>query len=177
LFADPLSLVKIWQGGMSFHGAMLCGTLSFVWMSRHYQINFWKLSDAAVVHLPVTFILVRLANFINGELCGRVTSSSWGVANPKCGIYNTYPSQLFEAFGEGVVLWAIVYFISKKSNKTGSVSMSFLAGYAIIRFIIETFFRAPTYELTQAISSGQILCLIMLSLTVLMSVSCWKNKC
>ena len=176
LLADPLSLIKIWQGGMSFHGALLCGGLSFIYMARYYSINFWVLSDAAVVHLPVTFFLVRIANFINGELCGRVTDVSWAVRMPQCGYLPTHPSQLYEAGGEGLLLWLMVYGVSKYYKTKGVVAVSFVVSYSIIRLWIETYFRAPTYELSQILSSGQILCLLMICIGLLMGMSCWKYQ-
>jgi phosphatidylglycerol:prolipoprotein diacylglycerol transferase len=165
----------IWEGGMSFHGALLLGALTLAWMARRLKVEFLVITDAAVVNLPLALGLVRIANFINAELVGRITDQSWGVQFPAYGPLLRHPSQLYEAFLEGLVLFAIMRYSANRKLPKGYLSAIFTSSYAVMRLLVESYYREPTYDLTYFASTGQILCSLMLIVGILMGVYCWKE--
>lgn len=169
-FADPLLLFRIWEGGMSFHGAFLLSALTLVWMSKKEKVSFWDITDGALIHVPIALGIVRLANYVNGELCGRVTSTSFGMIHPGCGLLPRFPSQLYEAFGEGLLLWGFMYWIAQYRLRRGMLSASFLIGYSFIRLVIELYFRLPTYDVLSSVSTGVLLCGLMMLSGLLMGI-------
>ncbi len=159
--AHPAEILQVWQGGMAFHGGML-GVLVAGWLycSRH---NLPKLSvaDTIVLGVPVGLMLGRIANFVNAELWGRATDLPWGVAFPgaaaqDCGqiaeICARHPSQLYEAFLEGVVLLAVLLWFAYKRDALklpGRITGLFFAGYGLSRFVVE-FVRQPDAQFVTA---------------------------
>ena len=142
---DWIWLFRIWEGGMSFHGGLI-GGLFLVWLwCRWQQKSMLAVLDLAAPHIPVALGLVRLANFINGELWGRATDMPWGVvfANDPTGLVR-HPSQLYEAFLEGLVLWLFLSWAQKKKDSFDAGFMTGLAlvGYAVLRTIAEVY-REP----------------------------------
>jgi phosphatidylglycerol:prolipoprotein diacylglycerol transferase len=161
--ANPLRVFAVWEGGMSFHGGLLGVILAFVLFSRRKKVPFWTLIDMAALCAPVGLGLGRLGNFINGELYGRQTDVLWGMVFPGGGDLPRHPSQLYEAFLEGLLLFLIVRFTSRWSSQTGVAGWAFVAGYGLFRFIIE-FFREPDAQLGLffgLFSMGQFLSLPM----------------
>ena len=144
--ANPLRVFAVWEGGMSFHGGFLGVILAFVLFSRRKKVPFWALIDMAAQCAPVGLGLGRLGNFINGELYGRPTDVPWGMVFPGGGDLPRHPSQLYEAFLEGLVLFLIVRFSARRSPQNGVAAWTFVAGYGLFRFIIE-FFRQPDAQL------------------------------
>lgn len=161
LYQDPLLLFRIWKGGMSFFGAILLGGLYIYWYARKHRIQFLELSDAGLIHFPIAIGIVRIANFINGELWGRITDQSWGFHFKHAGPLLRHPSQLYEACLEGLILWGILYLVSIKTNTRGYVTVAFGLFYGLFRFGIESYFREPSYDLTPMISTGQLFSLVM----------------
>ena len=170
LLNDPLRVFYIWEGGLSFHGALICGAITLYWMSKKYRTTYFQISDIAVINLPIALGIVRVANFVNGELWGRVTDQSWGVHFPAAGPLLRHPSQLYEAFFEGVILWLIMLFVANKNPRHGILTSAFIVFYAGLRLVIECLFREPTFEWTSYASTAQILCLAMLLTGILMMV-------
>jgi phosphatidylglycerol:prolipoprotein diacylglycerol transferase len=161
--ATPLRVFAVWEGGMSFHGGFLGVILAFVLYARRKGISFWTLIDMAALCAPVGLGLGRLGNFINGELYGRQTDVPWGIVFPGGGGVPRHPSQLYEAFLEGLVLFLIVRFASRRTSVTGIPAWTFCAGYGLFRFIVE-FFRQPDAQLgifLGLFSMGQFLSLPM----------------
>ncbi len=161
--ANPLKLFAVWEGGLSFHGGFLGVVLAFWLYSRRKEIPFLALSDMAALCAPVGLGLGRIGNFINGELYGRPTDAPWGMIFPGSDGVPRHPSQLYEAFLEGVVLFFIVRFVSKKTNVNGVASFTACAGYGLFRFIVE-FFRQPDAQIGfffGLFSMGQLLSLPM----------------
>ena len=118
LISNPLSLFYVWQGGMSFHGGLLGVALSFYIFSKQNNISFLKLCDALTLSMPIGLGLVRIGNFLNGELYGRQTDGTWGFIFPTDYLGLTrHPSQLYEAFGEGLILFFLLRFIYSNNNK------------------------------------------------------------
>ncbi|WP_309083328.1 prolipoprotein diacylglyceryl transferase [Chelativorans sp.] len=142
---DPLDILAIWQGGMSFHGGMLGTILAMVLFALSRGINPWSMLDAVAAGTPVGLGLVRLANFINSELWGRPTDMPWGMVFPNGGPLPRHPSQLYEAALEGLVLFLVLRFLthSRLRLKTpGFVGGAFVCGYGLSRIFVE-FFREP----------------------------------
>lgn len=139
---NPLEVLAVWHGGMSFHGGLIGCIVSGYIFSRRYRLDFWRLSDLVVVTAPIGLGLGRLGNFINGELFGRVTDVPWAMVFPEGGPLPRHPSQLYEFLLEGVVLFLILWLLKEKITKRGYLSAIFLLLYGIFRFTIE-FFREP----------------------------------
>jgi phosphatidylglycerol:prolipoprotein diacylglycerol transferase len=157
---NPLSVLKIWQGGMSFHGGLL-GTCASIWLfARVKGKTFFQVTDFLVPLTPIGLFAGRVGNFINGELYGRVTDLPWGMVFPKAGIMPRHPSQLYEAFLEGVVLFAALWIYSSKHRPRKAVSGLFLLLYGSFRFAVE-FVRQPDPQLGSVLmgwmTMGQLL--------------------
>jgi len=164
----PLEIVKIWQGGMSFHGGLLGVIFAMFIFCKKNQINFLKLTDTLSVIAPVGIFFGRLANFINMELYGRVTNSeNYGFIFSAIDNQKRHPSQLYEAFFEGILLFIILFFLRKWQNiskKTGILSGIFIILYSLARIFVEQF-REPDGHLgfiAYNITMGQILSLPIL---------------
>ena len=166
LLNDPLSLFYIWQGGLSFHGGLAGVIVSTIVFSKKFKVDFFRLTDAITLAMPIGLGLVRIGNFLNGELYGRGTSGEWGFIFPTDPFgLPRHPSQLYESFFEGIVLFVVLAIINAKTSKRGIVSASFLILYGSTRFFIE-FFRQPDAHIgfvaLEWLSMGQLLCLPMI---------------
>jgi len=160
LIADPLSLVRTWQGGMSFHGGLI-GVLVAMWfMARRFHKPFFAVTDFIAPLVPLGLAAGRLGNFINGELWGRATDVPWGMVFPRVDALARHPSQLYEFFLEGVVMFVILWCYSARNPPTMRVSALFLLLYGCFRFIVE-YFREPDaqwgFVLFNSMSMGQLL--------------------
>lgn len=160
----PLEIFAVWHGGMSFHGGLL-GVLTASWFyCRKNKISLLRLGDLIIVTAPIGLGLGRLANFINGELYGRITSVPWGMVFPQGGPWPRHPSQLYEAFLEGLVLFCLLWI--KKDTKAfpGSLIARFLILYGAFRILVE-FFREPDVQVGYflgLLTMGQILSILMI---------------
>jgi len=142
---NPIEILAVWQGGMSFHGGLLGVCVATWWFSRLRGYSWIAISDIVACTAPIGLFLGRLANFINGELYGRVTEAPLGMIFPGGGPLPRHPSQLYEALLEGVILFSLLlWFARKKSSfkRTGLLAGVFLVGYAIARGFVEMF-REP----------------------------------
>ena len=179
LINDPFSLFYIWQGGLSFHGGLIGVIVSLIIFCKKKNIEFLRLTDGVALSMPIGLGLVRIGNFLNGELFGKATNAEWGFIFPTDPFGITrHPSQLYESLGEGLLLFLILLFISQKTNIKGIVSSSFLIFYGSIRFIIE-FYRQPDthigYVAFDFISMGQLLCLPMIVIGFVILLYSRKN--
>ncbi len=151
--------------GMSYHGALIGIIAASVIFCRKFKLNFWLLADLFIPAVPLGYTFGRLGNFINGELYGRVTTVSWGMYFPLDSLHQLrHPSQLYEAFFEGVVLFIILWILRKRVWISGKLFSIYLIGYGIIRFFLE-FFREPDEQLGFVLGSfsmGQVLCFTMI---------------
>jgi len=163
-FQDPLYIFQIWKGGMSFHGGLIGMILAIYLFAKQNNLSFFYLSDLVSIVAPIGLFLGRISNFINTELYGRVTDFPFAFIYPLIDNNPRHPSQLYEAFFEGVVLFIILYLIFIKNSKkysAGIISAYFLILYSIFRFLIE-FLREPDLHLglfLNYFSMGQILCI------------------
>ncbi len=147
--ANPLDILAIWQGGMSFHGGMLGVILAMVLFARSRGIHAWSLLDVVAAGVPVGLGLVRIANFINSELWGRPTDVPWAFVFPNGGAEPRHPSQLYEAGLEGLVLFSVLTWLvwgPKKLKTPKFVGGAFICGYGLSRIVVE-FFRVPDAQL------------------------------
>ena len=140
---NPIAILKIWQGGMSFHGGLI-GAIAGVWVfGRKFTIPLLKLTDFLAPLCAVGLFFGRIANFVNQELWGRPTDVSWGMVFPADSLQVArHPSQLYEAALEGAALFLILWIYSAKPRAVGAVSGMFLIGYGVFRLFVE-FFREP----------------------------------
>ncbi len=163
--SHPAEILKVWEGGMSFHGALIGIIIGTYLFSSKKNIPVFFMLDILACVSPIGIFLGRLANFINGELIGKVTSVPWGVVFPVFDKLTRHPSQLYEAILEGVVLFFILNkIIFKKIYSMGTCSCLFLVFYGIFRIISE-FFREPDVQLGyifNLFSMGTILSLFMI---------------
>ena len=163
-FTKPTYILEIWNGGMSFHGGLIGMMLSIYFFSLTYKIQFFYLSDLVSLVAPIGLFLGRISNFINTELYGRVTDFPLAIIYPLIDNNPRHPSQLYEAFFEGIILFIILlfYFSNKpKQYIIGNISGLFLIFYSIFRFLIE-YLREPDYHLGLVFyyfSMGQLLCI------------------
>ena len=143
LLSNPLSIFFIWQGGLSFHGGLLGVLVACFWLSKRWDLRFFWLMDRVAPYVAPGLGFVRLGNFMNSELLGRPTDQSWGFIFPSdpLGIMR-HPSQLYQVFGEGIILFSYMLFIARKPKPMMNISGHFLTGYGVIRFLSE-FFRTP----------------------------------
>ena len=163
--SNPLDIFKIWEGGMSFHGALIGIIFGTYIFSIKKRVSTLFLLDIIACVSPIGIFLGRIANFINGELVGKVTNVAWGVKFLNYDSMIRHPSQLYEAFFEGIVLFMILnFFIFGKNYKIGTCSYLFLIYYGIFRIIVENF-REPDLQvgyLFYSISMGTILSVLMI---------------
>lgn len=164
--ADPLSILRVWEGGMASHGG-IAGLWIGSWIyARFKHLPILRLTDALALAAPPGIFLGRVANFINGELWGRPTWVPWGVIFPESPMPGVprHPSQLYEAFLEGLVLWAVLFLAKRNSTKPGAVIGALMVAYPILRIIGECF-REPDeniHYLWAGITYGQLLSAVML---------------
>lgn len=141
------SLTGEWIGiaGMSYYGGMIGVIVGLRMFSRRVKMSFWRLADAAAFAVPIGYFFGRIGNFLNGELYGRVTEKAWGMYFPDAMFGNVilrHPSQMYEAFFEGAVLFLVLVHVRKKYLFPGAVAAAYAIGYGFFRFCIE-FFREP----------------------------------
>lgn len=199
--ADPISIFKVWEGGMSFHGGFLGVVIAIALFARKNKLKFLQVLDFVAPLVPLGLASGRIGNFINGELWGRVTQPNqfWAMGFPQAkqedmnlaqavpqyaewltqyGMLPRHPSQLYQFALEGLSLFVLVWLFSKKPRPTGQVSALFLGGYGVFRFIAE-FARQPDDHLgllTLGLSMGQWLSMPMIVLGVIGFVYFGKKK-
>jgi len=144
----PAEIVQLWKGGMSFHGGFLGVVVAVAWYARRRAIPFLTLGDLTCAVAPIGIFLVRLANFINGELWGRVSDVPWAMVFPSGGPLPRHPSQLYEATLEGLVLFALLAILVRRGalRRPGTVIGVFALGYGAARLFCELF-REPDAQL------------------------------
>ena len=196
--ADPSMLLRPWEGGMSFHGGLLGVLVACGLWARRQRLHFFDVMDFAAPLVPLGLGVGRIGNWIGGELWGRTTDAGWGVVFPKSlpqpfwsmdleslralhasgalDVYARHPSQLYQAFLEGVVLFAIVWTFSMRPRRRYAVSGSFALGYGVFRFIVE-FVREPDAQLGYLafgwLTMGQVLSLPLIALGLFLF---WKSR-
>ena len=166
---NPIDIFKLWQGGMSFHGALIGIIIGTYLFSIKKNLQLFVLLDVIACVAPIGIFLGRIANFINGELIGKVTTIKWAVIFPNYDKIPRHPSQLYEALLEGLLLFFIMQFLISKKYRIGVCSSSFLISYGILRIFSE-YFREPDIQLGyffDLLSMGTILSFFMIIAGVL----------
>ena len=167
--AHPLSIFRLWEGGMSFHGGAIGAGLAIIGYARRRNLEWLRIVDYVSMCAPIGLFLGRLANFVNGELWGKPTTLPWGIIFPGAGPLPRHPSQIYEAVLEGpvlfVLLWSLFHFTDAR-RRPGLLCGAFVSGYGVFRFLVE-FIREPDKQLAQfaaatGLHMGQWLCLPMI---------------
>lgn len=179
LMAHPLSLFKVWQGGMAFHGGCLGVIVAIGLYAKNMRRNFFAMGDFIAPLVPIGLALGRIGNFINGELWGRVTDVPWGMLYPQAGPLPRHPSEIYEFLLEGVLLFVILWWYSSKPRPRMAVSGLFLLLYGLFRIIAECF-RQPDaflgYIAFDWLTMGQLLSVPMMLLGALLLYFAYKGK-
>ena len=165
--SNPIEILMIWHGGMSFHGGLLGVLASTIIYAKKHNVNKFIFLDLIAGSAPIGIFLGRVANFVNSELYGRETDILWSVIFTRIDNITRHPSQIYEALLEGVILFFILFFFIKKNYllKPGLISSLFLIFYSLFRFLVE-FFRVPDEQvgfIYLNLTIGQIISLIFLS--------------
>ncbi|WP_045836912.1 prolipoprotein diacylglyceryl transferase [Hyphomicrobium sp. 99] len=180
-FANPGEILKVWKGGMSFHGALIASALLILLFARVYKVNARSVMDLCCAAVPIGIFFGRVANFINSEHWGRVTDAYVGMVFPNGGENPRHPSQLYEALLEGLVMFIIIRFATHHLfalKRPGLTTGIWLVWYAIARGICE-FFREPEPDHILNIgpfTAGQVYCLPMLLLGIYMIWTANRNN-
>ena len=179
--SHPINILKIWEGGMSFHGGFIgCLISMYLWCKTNKK-SFFQITDVMAMSAPIGLFLGRIANFINGELYGRITYSSIGIIFPNSDGLPRHPSQLYEATTEGLILFIILFLLHKiKSirNRYGTISFSFVGLYGLARICIENF-REPDAQigfLKFGITMGQLLTIPMILISIIAIIYLFKKE-
>jgi phosphatidylglycerol:prolipoprotein diacylglycerol transferase len=166
--SHPGEILAVWQGGMSFHGGLIGVLVAMALFAWRRGIAFLEIGDAVAAAVPIGLFFGRIANFINGELFGRASDVPWAMAFPHGGPEPRHPSQLYEAALEGLLLFAILFFLARRPrnpDQAGRISGLFLIGYGLARCFVELF-REPDehlgFLLGGGVTMGQILSLPMI---------------
>jgi phosphatidylglycerol:prolipoprotein diacylglycerol transferase len=166
-FANPLEILQLWDGGMSFHGGAAGTSVAMFYLAWKNGLSAMRVHDYISCVVPIGLFLGRLANFVNGELWGRPTGASWGIVFPGAGPEPRHPSQLYEAGLEGLLLFAILSFLFWKTDaryQPGKLVGTFVLGYGLSRFLVE-FVRQPDTgleNLSWGLTMGQTLTVPMI---------------
>ncbi len=175
---DPLRLIRLWEGGMSFHGGLLGVIIACLLFVRKTGVSFLRLMDFVAPLVPIGLGAGRIGNFINGELWGKPTDLPWGMVYAPLGPDPRHPSQLYQFLLEGVVLFIALWLFSRKPRPTMSVSGLFLVLYGLFRFIVE-FARMPDAHIGYLafgwVTMGQVLSLPMMAGGVLLLFLAYRN--
>jgi phosphatidylglycerol:prolipoprotein diacylglycerol transferase len=181
---DPLEVLRIWHGGLSFHGAILGMAIASAVFARRAGLPWLAVTDTIAVCGAPGLFFGRIGNFINGELYGRVTSVPWAMIFPADPTHlPRHPSQLYEAVGEGLIVAAIVWWVDRRSHasgwyQSGTLTAAFLLLYGVTRFLLE-FTREPDSQLgfvLGPLSMGQLLCIAMVVVGAAMAVALHRRE-
>ena len=167
----PWVILKIWEGGMSFHGGLIGVVVAMIFFARKTGKSFLHVIDFLAPLVPLGLGAGRAGNFINGELWGRITDVPWGMVFPGAGSVTRHPSQLYELGLEGLVLFVLVWWYASKPRPAGCVSAVFLIGYSLSRILVEGF-REPDPQLGflafNSVTMGQLLSIPLLIVGLLL---------
>jgi phosphatidylglycerol:prolipoprotein diacylglycerol transferase len=139
-FSDPIQILRLWDGGMSFHGGVIGTSLGILWMVRKHKLDWLRVHDYVACCVPFGLFFGRLANFVNGELWGRPTTVPWAIIFPSGGEVPRHPSQLYEAGLEGILLFVVLWVLFWKTDARyhpGKLVGAFLLVYGLSRFLVE----------------------------------------
>jgi phosphatidylglycerol---prolipoprotein diacylglyceryl transferase len=181
MLTRPLEILQLWEGGMSFHGGLIGVVLALFYLSRKHGLNWLRVHDYVACAVPPGILFVRLANFVNGELWGRPTDLPWAIVFPRAGPEPRHPSQLYEAAGEGILLFLILWFLFWKTEaryQPGKLVGTFAAGYGLVRFSLERVRNpdAGLEHLAWGLTMGQTLSLPLILLGLYLIVTAKRRR-
>lgn len=175
----PQVLVEVWLGGLSFHGGLVGALVAAVLFARRSHKSLIQVTDFLALLAPIGILGGHLGNFINGELWGGITDLPWGVVFPRADLEARHPVQIYEALSEGVLLFALLWWLALKSPRRKLPTGSFLLGYGLLR-IFNEFFREPDPQLGYLawhwLTMGQLLSLPMVAAGAWLIYSVYKDK-
>jgi phosphatidylglycerol---prolipoprotein diacylglyceryl transferase len=163
---NPLEALVLWHGGMSFHGGFLGAAIAGYVVIRKKKLNFFEIGDLIIPTCPIGLAFGRLGNFINGELFGKPSDVPWAMVFPQGGLAARHPSQLYEGFLEGLVMFVILWIYKDRKKRDGDVLALFLILYGVFRIFCEIF-REPDLQVGYifgVLSMGQLLSMVMIAL-------------
>jgi phosphatidylglycerol:prolipoprotein diacylglycerol transferase len=176
---NPLSFFQIWDGGMSFHGGLLGVILVMFLLAKKWNVPFLFVGDFVAPMVPIGLGAGRMGNFINGELWGKPTDVSWGMVFPQADQLVRHPSQLYQFVLEGILLFTLLWYFSKKPRPIASVSGLFLLFYGLFRFLVE-FVREPDahigYIAWEWLTKGQLLSVPMILIGLALIIWAYRNQ-
>lgn len=177
---DPGWMLRVWEGGMSFHGGLVGVIVAMALFARRHAISVLPLLDFVAVLTPVGLGLGRLGNFIGQELWGRPTDVPWAMVFPRDPLQlPRHPSQLYQFALEGILLFAVLYLFSRRSRPAGAVGGLFCLGYGLLRFFVE-FFREPDahigFQAFGWLTRGQLLCLPMMAVGIALLAYAYRRR-
>ena len=181
LLANPLSVFMVWQGGMSFHGGLIGVLIAMWWFARTRGRGFFDVADFIAPLVPLGIAAGRFGNFINGRLWGTPSDLPWAMVfhDPRAGGVPRHPSQLYEALLEGVVLFAVLWWFTRRPRPAMAASGVFLLGYGVARTLVE-FVRVPDAHLGYLafgwVTMGQVLTLPMIGAGVVLAVMATRRN-
>lgn len=174
---DPMAILRVWEGGMSFHGGILGVTVAGLLFVRSRKLSGLIFADLLSCAAPIGLFFGRIANFINGELFGRVTDVPWAMVFPRGGSYPRHPSQLYEALLEGLVLFVVANLIYRNEalrRRPGLTTGAFIGGYGLARILSETV-RDPDGWVLPWLTIGQALSLPMVAIGLVLAILAWRR--
>ncbi|MCL2830082.1 MAG: prolipoprotein diacylglyceryl transferase [Betaproteobacteria bacterium] len=194
-FSQPAEILRVWKGGLSFHGGLIGVLLAMAWCARKHGLaisrnprtsfgdrtrSWWETTDFIAPLVPLGLAFGRIGNFINGELWGRPADPSlpWAMIFPHVDALPRHPSQLYQALGEGVLLFLLLWLYASRPRPLAAVSGAFLAGYGFFRFAAE-YFRTPDdgiFGLSYTVSMGQWLSLPMFAAGILILFLAYRHQ-
>lgn len=170
--SNPLQFFYFWNGGMSFHGGIIGGVIATIYFTKKYKINFYDIADLVIIPFALMLGFGRIANFINGEIPGKITNVWWAVKFPGYEGYR-HPSQLYEAVKNFFIFGILMWMRTFKNLKKGTIFWSFIGFYGLLRFLV-TFYREAEYYFF-GIGIGQWLSLLMVPIAVFMLFRIYKK--
>ncbi|MBI5391438.1 prolipoprotein diacylglyceryl transferase [Candidatus Woesearchaeota archaeon] len=170
-FADPIKILYIWQGGIASHGGILGAIIVIYFFAKKHKLRFYDLADMVCIPFALGAVFVRLGNFTNGELVGKITSVPWAVKFPKYGGFR-HPSQIYEAL-KNIVLFGILWNVRKKNLPKGMLMWSSIFLFSFFRFFVEFFKEFPAYY---ELNIGQWLSVIAMVVSGYFIWKIWKKK-
>lgn len=178
---NPIDIFKIWEGGLAYHGGLIGAVLGLLIYSKVKKVSFIKLADVLSLNIPIALLLGRLGHYFNGEMWGRETNGNWGVIFIKSAEFPVprHPVQLYEAFFEGILLFAVLQIFNKQKLVDGKIFSLFLIFSSLFRFITE-YFREADYQLgyffNGSFTMGQLLSIPVLIVGLILYLSQGKKK-